>query len=140
MPRSKKIVSVVVFLNVIVLSYITLEKTEWLESFTLWLNMYELGQMYLLDAARVFQMLAICICSIQLAGFLSEDRLKSKPGRRYWLMLAPFPLAFLYFWAQVFTHNSDVFPRNGIIAMNFVQSFILLGYARMLGFMREHCA
>lgn len=136
MPRSKKVISVVAFLIIAALSFITLFKGEWLEQVARWLNMYDVGQMYVLDATRVFQMLALSICSVQLADFLSRRRSGGKLGQHLWLLLVPFLLAFTYFWVQVFTHGSDVFPRNGIIAMNFIQSLILLGYSKMLGIMR----
>ncbi len=54
-------------------------------------------------------------------------------------MIIPFPLAFAYFFAQVMTFDSNVFPRYGIIGINFLVGAILLSYSAMLGFMKERC-
>lgn len=135
MPRNRKIISLVVFLHIVGLLYVSVRHVGILEELVAWLNVYKPEWGYLLDAARVFQMFALAICSIQLADFLSDR----KPGKRYWLMLAPFPFAFLYFWAQVATSTTEVFPRFGIIGINIVIGAILLSYSAMLGFMRERC-
>lgn len=135
MPRNRKIISAAVFVNLVALVYFATFQNDRLEYFVDWLNRYDLKNGYLLDAARVFQMCAISICSVQLADFLSAER----PGRRYWLMLFPFPFAFTYYFAQVATVESDVFPRYGLIGINFLVGAILLSYSAMLGFMKERC-